>query len=156
MCPVYGITHPVQGRLATPPGSMYPTFFEQWCRSFYVPQEPDVKWKFCETGPMVYCPYPRRLESLTIHRCHCKGSTFWPWVFVLPGFEPTTSSSADQKLETGCIKSTFMVTLRVLIEPTISAFPTELSLPSGGHLLWLLKKLRGTLNELLHNLDQEK
>ena len=26
----------------------------------------------------------------------------------------------------------------------------------GGHLPWLLKKLRGILNELLHNLDQEK
>ena len=29
-----------------------------------------------ETGPMVYSPYPRRLECLTISRCHCKGSIF--------------------------------------------------------------------------------
>ena len=90
------ITHPVQERLATPPGSMYPTFFEQWCRFFYIPQEPDLKWKCCETGPMVCCPYPRKLESLTVCRCHCKGSTFWPWVFLRPGFEPATSSSADK------------------------------------------------------------
>ena len=27
-------------------------------------------------GPMVFCPYPRRLECLTICRCHNKGSTF--------------------------------------------------------------------------------
>ena len=28
-------------RLATPPGSTSSTLFEQWCRFFYVPQEPD-------------------------------------------------------------------------------------------------------------------
>ena len=27
-------------------------------------------------GPMVYCPYPTRLECLTICGCHCTGSTF--------------------------------------------------------------------------------
>ena len=30
--------------------------------------------KVCETGPPVYRPYPRRLESLIICRCHYKGS----------------------------------------------------------------------------------
>ena len=30
----------------------------------------------CETGPTVYRPYPRGLESLTICRCYYKGSTF--------------------------------------------------------------------------------
>ena len=45
-------------------------------------------------------PYPRRLESLTVYRCHYKGSTFFsvierPLVLVRPGFEPMTSRSAD-------------------------------------------------------------
>ena len=30
------------------------------------------QWKCCETGPTVFRPYPRRLESLTIYRCHYK------------------------------------------------------------------------------------
>ena len=70
------ITHPAQERLTTPSGSTSPTLSEQWCGFFYAPQEPD-KWKCCETGPTVFRPYPRRLESLTICTCHYKGSTFF-------------------------------------------------------------------------------
>ena len=36
----------------------------------------NVPHQYCETGPTVYRLYPRRLESLTICRCHYKGSTF--------------------------------------------------------------------------------
>ena len=77
-------THPTHDvndvwRLATPPGSESPTLFEQWCGFFYIPQEPD-KCKCCEAGPTVFHPYSRRLESLIVCRCHCKGRTsqlFW-------------------------------------------------------------------------------
>ena len=55
--------------------------------------------KCCETGPTVFRSYPRRLECLTVCRCHYKGSTFSSviyilWVLARPGFEPTTSRSA--------------------------------------------------------------
>ena len=42
---------------------------------FNVPQRV-ITNKGCETGPTVCRPYPRRLESLTICKCHYKGSTF--------------------------------------------------------------------------------
>ena len=63
-------------RLTNPLRSTSPTLLEQWCRFFYVPQEPD-KCNCCETGPTVFRTYPRRLESLTVCRCHYKGSTFF-------------------------------------------------------------------------------
>ena len=62
--PSWKITHSAQQRWATPSGSMSPTLFEQWCRFFYVPLEPD-NWKCCEMGPTFFRPYLRRLESLT-------------------------------------------------------------------------------------------
>ena len=45
--------------------------------------------RYCETGPTVYSPYPRRLESLIICWRNYKGSTLYsvilrPWVLVGP------------------------------------------------------------------------
>ena len=55
----------------------------------------NIPCKCCETESMFYCPYLRRLESLTICRCHYKGNTLssviWrPWVLVWQAFEPTS------------------------------------------------------------------
>jgi len=60
------------------------------------------QWKCCERGPTVFHPYPGRLESVTVYRCHYKDSTFSsvilrPRVLVRSGFEPTYSRSADRR-----------------------------------------------------------
>ena len=49
--------------------------FAQWCWFFYVPQE-QISESALRRDLRFFRPYPRRLESLTVYRCHCKGSTF--------------------------------------------------------------------------------
>ena len=46
--------------------------------------------------PMVFSPYPRRLECLKA--AHSQSVISRPWVLVRPGFEPITSHLADQCL----------------------------------------------------------
>ena len=62
-------------RLTTTPGSTTPTLYEQ-CVGSLTSHSINIG-KDCETGPTGFRPYPRRLESLTICRCHYKGSTFF-------------------------------------------------------------------------------
>ena len=59
---------------------------------FNIPQFMNVEG--CETGPAIYSPYSRRLESLTICGCYYKGSAFSsiilrPWVL---GIRPESNS----------------------------------------------------------------
>ena len=72
---LYSITRRIRiSRLTTTPGSTTPTLYEQ-CVGSLTSHSINIG-KDCETGPTVFRPYPRRLESLTICRCHYKGSTF--------------------------------------------------------------------------------
>ena len=63
----------------TKPGTPSPTSCELCGVSFFLsPTEyiEHINFKGCEMGLGVYRPYPRRLEIVTICRCHYKGSTF--------------------------------------------------------------------------------
>ena len=63
------ITHPGHKRLYHKTRVYAPYSLRTECWFFYVPQESEQR-KSCETGPTVWRPYPRRLECLTICRCH--------------------------------------------------------------------------------------
>ena len=52
----------------------HPTLFRIVRGFFYVPQNYQHS-RNCEMGPPAYCPYSRRLESMTICRWNYKGST---------------------------------------------------------------------------------
>ena len=99
----------------TPPGSMPATLYKQHCGFFYPPHGSE-EWKSCEMGHTVFRSYSRRLECLTISRCHYKGSTFSsvilrPWVLVQLWFEPATTCSADRRLSSWANWATVDVTV---------------------------------------------
>ena len=60
-----------------------------------------ISGKACEAGSTVYCPFPRKSESLTVCRCYYESSTFSSvilrsWVLIWPGFEPPVCLSTDR------------------------------------------------------------
>ena len=55
-------------------GTTHPTLYDKCVGSLTSPANQNNE--DAGTGPMVYRPYPRRLEYLTICRCHCKGSIY--------------------------------------------------------------------------------
>ena len=62
-------------------GHYYPTLYEE-CVDSLTSHRFITCARACQTGPTVYRPYPRRLESLAVCRCYDKRSTFSP---VIPG-----------------------------------------------------------------------
>ena len=88
--------------MATPPGSTSPILFEQW-RGFFCVQQEQIS-EIAERRGLRFFVIIRVnwKDSVTICRCHYKGSTFFsvilrPWVLVRPGLEPATSHSADRR-----------------------------------------------------------
>ena len=71
-CSIYPPTHDTPQKTDHNTGNYMPYSLRQVCGFFYVP----LDYEYCETGPTVYRPYPRRLESLTICGCNYKGSAF--------------------------------------------------------------------------------
>ena len=61
----------VKVRQTTTPGTTCPTLYEE-CVGSLTSQKFITCAGACETGPTVYHPYPRRLESQTICRCYYK------------------------------------------------------------------------------------
>ena len=83
---------PSPGNVSDTTGVYVPYSFRKGCGFFYVPEDP----KCCTwDGPTIFCPYPRRLESLTVCRCHYKGSTF-PECWSGRRLKPATSHSANR------------------------------------------------------------
>ena len=58
-------------RTATTPGTSLPTLFDKCVGSLtsFIELFLNMEGISCETGPMVYSPYPRKLETLNICRC---------------------------------------------------------------------------------------
>ena len=66
---------PVKQDQITTPGTPCFTLYDKCMGSLTSPAD-YITLKMQEMGPTIYHPYPRRLEHLTICRCHCKGSMF--------------------------------------------------------------------------------
>ena len=94
---LYSITRRIRiSRLTTTPGSTTPTLYEQ-CVGSLTSHSINIG-KDCETGPTVFRPYPRRLESLTICRCHYKGSTFFSVIVKTLSVGPAGAWTRDLPL----------------------------------------------------------
>ena len=65
LCPLYPLL-PLQRALRA-------LLFYEECPTYFI-----TCARACETGPTVYRPYPRRLESITVYKCYYKRQHFLP------------------------------------------------------------------------------
>ena len=87
------LTHPPFKYERQPQHRDHPTLIRIVRGFFNVPQNYQHS-RNCETGPPVYGPYPRRLESLTICGCNYKGSTLLLSYFKTLGVGPVGVSNS--------------------------------------------------------------
>jgi len=118
---------PVKQGQTTTPGISFPTLSDKCVGSLTSPAN-RITLKMQETGPTVYCPYPRRPERLTICRCHYKGSTCPEYNLVC---------SRSNLHAPGLVKTSHVVISRVNPSPYGTAI--------GGTSLLLIAKTRLSL-----------
>ena len=81
--------------------------------------------KGCDTGPMVYCPCWRRLESLTIRRCHYLVSTFKTQSALMPALPDYSDVSRIRNESPGLSNGSSNLLDKNDFEPSIEmAFPS--------------------------------
>ena len=90
----------------TAPWTSCPTLYNKRVGSFTSPTN-HLTLKMQSTGPAVYSPCPRRLESVTICWCNCKGSTFYSECWS--GRSWTHDLPHDNKLSYRCAVNSFWV-----------------------------------------------
>ena len=84
------ITHPVQERLATPPGSTSLTLLQQWRGFFYIPQEPD-NWKYCKDGTYSFSSLSDKTRKsnrlrMSLQRQHFEDPECWSSMWTVDVF----------------------------------------------------------------------
>ena len=85
--------------MATPPGSTSPILLEQWCGFFYVQQEQISKIAVRRDLQFFVLIRVNWKVSVTICRCHYKGSTLFSVIFKNMSVDPAGvgTRSADQR-----------------------------------------------------------
>ena len=96
------------------------------------------QWKCCETGPTSFRPYPRRLESLTIYRCHYKCSTFFQVILKTLSARPGRGlNPRPPAQQTGTLPTELTSAEEVFVMATIPLLFFQSHLATPEHPLFL-------------------
>jgi len=85
--------------------------------------------KYCETGPTVCSPYPRRLESLTICRWNCIWFELWTYctfVWPLPTFSTMVNTTSNYTKDQVTGPSNLQLMIRSLLNPNPNPNPNKI------------------------------